>query len=97
MRNQKNTTVILGEVKGVDKEADDVFVDSADRQGVPLAYDYLVLATGASHSYFGHNEFEKYAPGLKSLPDAVAIKNKILELRLNKPRRRKIPLIIRIF
>jgi NADH dehydrogenase len=79
LRNQKNTTVILGEVKGVDKDAKRVFVDSADRQGVPLAYDYLVLATGASHSYFGHNEFERYAPGLKSLPDAVAIKNKILD------------------
>jgi NADH dehydrogenase FAD-containing subunit len=78
LRNQKNTTVILGEVKGVDKESRRVVVDSADRQGVPLAYDYLVLATGASHSYFGHNEFERYAPGLKSLPDAVAIKNKIL-------------------
>jgi len=78
LRNQKNATVILGEVKGVDKEGRRVFLDSADRQDVPLAYDYLILATGASHSYFGHNEFERYAPGLKSLPDAVAIKNKIL-------------------
>jgi NADH dehydrogenase len=78
LRNQKNTTVILGEVKDVDKESKRVFVDSADRQDVPLAYDYLVLATGASHSYFGHNEFARYAPGLKSLPDAVAIKHKIL-------------------
>jgi NADH dehydrogenase len=78
LRSQKNTTVIQGEVNGVDKDARRVFVDSADRQSVPLAYDYLVLATGASHSYFGHNEFERYAPGLKSLPDAVAIKNKIL-------------------
>jgi len=65
-------------VKAVDKDARRVFVDSEDRQGVPLASDYLVLATGASHSYFGHNEFDRYAPGLKSLPDAVAIKNKIL-------------------
>ena len=71
--------MILGEVKGVDKESRRVFADSADRQGVPLAYDYLVLATGASHSYFGHDEFAKYAPGLKSFADAVAIKNKILE------------------
>jgi NADH:ubiquinone reductase (H+-translocating) len=78
LRNQKNTTVIQGEVKGVDKESKRVFVDSADRQDVPLAYDYLILATGASHSYFGHNEFERYAPGLKSLPDAVAVKNRIL-------------------
>src|SRR4029077_1085673 len=40
--------------------------------------DYLILATGARHSYFGHNEFEKFAPGLKSLADAVAIRNRIL-------------------
>jgi NADH:ubiquinone reductase (H+-translocating) len=78
LRNQKNTTVILGEVKGVDKESRRVFADSTDRHGVPLAYDFLVLATGASHSYFGHNEFERYAPGLKSLSNAVAIKNRIL-------------------
>ena len=76
---QKNATVLLGEVIGVDKVAKQVFVDSADRQRAPLAYDYLVLATGASHSYFGHNEFEKHAPGLKSLSDAVAVKNKILQ------------------
>ena len=79
LQRQKNTTVILGEVKGVDKEQKYVFVDSADRQGVPLAYDYLVLATGASHSYFGHNEFAKYAPGLKSLTDATAVRYKVLE------------------
>jgi NADH dehydrogenase FAD-containing subunit len=43
-----------------------------------VPYDYLILATGARHSYFGHNEFEKFAPGLKSLADAVGIRNKIL-------------------
>src|SRR5580658_8717617 len=79
LRNQKNTTVILGEVTGVDKEQKCVIVDNDDRTGVPVAYDYLILATGASHSYFGHNEFEKYAPGLKSLSDAVTVKNKILQ------------------
>jgi NADH dehydrogenase len=75
---QQNTTVILGEVTGVDKERRCVFVNSADRIGVPVPYDYLILATGATHSYFGHNEFEKFAPGLKSLADAVAVRNKIL-------------------
>src|SRR5215468_11065114 len=79
LRKQKNTTVILGEVTGVDKDKRCVFVNSADREGVPLPYDYLVLATGASHSYFGHNEFERFAPGLKSLADAVATRNKILQ------------------
>src|SRR6266404_5418299 len=78
LRNQKNVTVILGEVTGVDKDRRCVFVNSADREGVSLTYDYLILATGVRHSYFGHNEFEKFAPGLKSLADAVAIRNKIL-------------------
>src|SRR5882672_3287653 len=79
LRNQENTVVILGEVIGVDKHQKRVFVSDADRQGVPIAYNYLILATGATHSYFGHSEFEKYAPGLKSLADAVAIRNKILQ------------------
>src|SRR5712691_6898929 len=56
LRNQKNTTVIMGEVTGVDKDQKCVIVSDADRQNVPIAYDYLILATGASHSYFGHNE-----------------------------------------
>src|ERR1700690_88024 len=79
LRNQKNTTVILGEVSGVDKDRKSVFVGDADREQVPIAYDYLVLATGVTHSYFGHNEFEPFAPGLKSLADAVAVRNKILQ------------------
>src|ERR1700693_1796524 len=79
LRNQKNTTVILGEVTGVDKDRKCVFVTDADREGVPIPYDYLVLATGVTHSYFGHNEFEEFAPGLKSLADAVVVRNKILE------------------
>jgi NADH dehydrogenase len=56
-----------------------IFVSDADREGVPITYDYLILATGTTHSSFGHNEFEKFAPGLKSLADAVAIRNKILQ------------------
>src|ERR1700689_3876677 len=78
-RKQKNVTVILGEVTGVDKERKCVFVSDADRETVSVAYDYLILATGATHSYFSHNEFEKYAPGLKSLADAVSARNRILQ------------------
>jgi len=78
-RKQKNTTVVMGEVTGVDKDQKCVFVSDADRQNVPIAYDHLILATGASHSYFGHNEFAEYAPGLKSLADAEAARNKILQ------------------
>src|ERR1700687_5006592 len=79
LRNQKNTIVIMGEVTGVDKDQKCVIVSDADRQNVPIAYDYLILATGASHSYFGHNEFAVYAPGLKNLADAEAARNKILQ------------------
>jgi NADH:ubiquinone reductase (H+-translocating) len=79
LRKQKNTTVIMGEVTGLDREQRCVFVNSPDRENVPVHYDYLILATGVRHSYFGHNEFEKFAPGLKSLADAVAIRNKVLQ------------------
>jgi NADH:ubiquinone reductase (H+-translocating) len=51
LRNQGNTTVILGEVTGVDKDQKCVIVRDADREGVRLPYDYLILATGVSHSY----------------------------------------------
>src|ERR1044071_876345 len=79
LRDQGNVIVILGEVTGVEKEQKCVLVSSADREGAPVAYDYLILATGGRHSYFGHEEFEKFAPGLKSLADAVAMRNKILQ------------------
>jgi NADH:ubiquinone reductase (H+-translocating) len=79
LRTQRNCTVILGEVTGVDSDRRCVFVDSVDREGVIVEYDYLILATGASHSYFGHDEFERFAPGLKSLADAVSIRNRILK------------------
>jgi NADH:ubiquinone reductase (H+-translocating) len=79
LHKQRNATVILGEVTGVDKDKRCVFVSDADRENVPIAYDYLILATGATHSYFGHNEFERFAPGLKSLADAESARNKILQ------------------
>src|SRR5207245_10982204 len=88
LRRHKNTTVIMGEVTGVDKAQRCVFVNDADREHVPVRYDYLILATGARHSYFGHNEFEEFAPGLKSLADAVAIRNKIQRLRAGRGGRR---------
>ncbi|MBV8968814.1 MAG: NAD(P)/FAD-dependent oxidoreductase [Verrucomicrobia bacterium] len=78
LRDQSNVTVIMGEVTGVNKEDRQVLVSDVDRKVVPLSYDFLILATGAHHSYFGHDEFERYAPGLKSLADAVAVRNKIL-------------------
>src|ERR1700720_3270672 len=58
VRKQSNTTVILGEVTGLDRETQCIFVDGADRSRVPVPYDFLVLATGVTHSYFGHDESE---------------------------------------
>jgi NADH:ubiquinone reductase (H+-translocating) len=78
LRKQRNTTVVLGEVAGVEKDEKRLLVSDADRVGVRMPYDYLILATGATHSYFGHEEFRKHAPGLKSLADAVSVRNKIL-------------------
>src|SRR5262245_50771757 len=71
LKAQRNTTVLLGEVTGVDANRRRVLVDSADREGIAFEYDYLILSIGATHSYFGHDEFEQFAPGLKSLADAV--------------------------
>src|SRR5262249_22764752 len=75
LRRQANTTVVQGTVTGVDVGKKLCFVDGASN---PLPYDYLVLATGARHSYFGHDEYAPYAPGLKTLGDAVGLRNKIL-------------------
>jgi NADH:quinone reductase (non-electrogenic) len=69
----KNVEVVLAEVESVDVETRKV--KTKDRV---FDYDYLIIATGARHSYFGHNEWEKLAPGLKSLEDAVELRRRIL-------------------
>ena len=69
----KNVEVVLAEVESVDVETRKV--KTKDRV---FDYDYLILATGARHSYFGHEEWEKLAPGLKSLEDAVELRRRIL-------------------
>src|SRR5213080_52526 len=69
----KNVEVILAEVQSVDVAAKKV--KTVDLQ---IDYDYLIVATGARHSYFGHNEWEQYAPGLKTLEDAVEIRRRVL-------------------
>lgn len=79
LRKQLNTTVVMADVVGVDKEKKLVFANNGRRKQVPVAYDYLILATGATHSYFGRDEFQKYAPGIKNLADAVAVRNRILQ------------------
>jgi NADH dehydrogenase len=68
-----NVEVILAEVQSVDVDAKKVKTVDLN-----IDYDYLILATGARHSYFGHNEWEKLAPGLKSLEDAIELRRRIL-------------------
>jgi NADH:ubiquinone reductase (H+-translocating) len=74
LRASKNTEVLLAEVGDIDVGARTVhFTD-----GATAGYDYLVVATGAHHSYFGHDEWEPLAPGLKSLEDALEIRRRVL-------------------
>jgi NADH dehydrogenase len=72
---QKNAVVIMGEVIGIDKEKQKVLLSD----GVEYDYDYLVIAVGNRHSYFGNDEWEQYAPGLKNLNDALLIRERILK------------------
>ena len=78
LKNQRNTTVFLGEVTGINKDAKFVYFSNEDYKDAPIEYDTLIIATGVAHSYFGHDEFAEFAPGLKGLADAVRIRNKIL-------------------
>jgi NADH:ubiquinone reductase (H+-translocating) len=94
LARQENTSVMLGNVTGIDPATRHVTVDAGEKKGLRVAYDYLVLATGATHSYFGHDEFAQYAPGLKSLADAEFLRNHILTAFENaeteeNPERRK--------
>jgi NADH dehydrogenase len=69
----KNMEVILAEVQSVDVAAKKIKTTDME-----IPYDFLILATGARHSYFGHNEWEKLAPGLKSLEDAIELRRRLL-------------------
>src|SRR6266487_4425866 len=73
LRNQKNAEVFMEEVTGVDVQEQRVLMGDCS-----VPYDYLVLATGAHDNYFGHPEWEHYAPGLKSIVDATSLRRKIL-------------------
>jgi len=73
VRDQRNVTVHMGEVLRIDTDARTVTL--ADRQ---IAYDYLLVASGATHAYFGHDDWEQFAPGLKTLDDAFMIRRRVL-------------------
>jgi NADH:ubiquinone reductase (H+-translocating) len=73
LRKQRNVTVLMAEVRAVDTGQRLLHADS-----ISIPYDYLVLATGATHSYFGHDEWIDVAPGLKRIEDATRIRRRIL-------------------
>ena len=73
-RNQRNLTTLLGEVVAIDAPARAVQLADGSR----LPYDHLIVAAGATHSYFGHDEWERHAPGLKTLDDAFEIRRRLL-------------------
>jgi NADH:ubiquinone reductase (H+-translocating) len=73
-RDQFNAKVMLATVTGLDTERREVLAD-----GLNLPYDYLVIATGATHSYFGHDAWAPFAPGLKRVDDATLVRGRVLE------------------
>ncbi|HEX4037465.1 MAG TPA: NAD(P)/FAD-dependent oxidoreductase [Acidobacteriaceae bacterium] len=74
LRNQTNTEVLMDEAIGFEPDQK----KARFRSGVEIAYDYLVLATGATHSYFGHDDWAPLAPGLKTIEDAIEIRRRVL-------------------
>jgi NADH:ubiquinone reductase (H+-translocating) len=73
LRRQSNATVFMEKLVGIDREAREVVTQ--DRR---LKFDYLIVATGARHAYFGHDEWEPFAPGLKKIEDATLIRQRVL-------------------
>lgn len=74
LRRQKNVTVLLGEVEAIDVDGKSIATDT----GLTIPYDYLIVAVGATHSYFGRDDWAPLAPGLKTIEDALTIRRRIL-------------------
>jgi NADH dehydrogenase len=74
LAHQRNVTVLLGEARQILVDRKQVILED----GAPIAYDYLVVATGTTHSYFGHDDWAPFAPGLKTLADAIEIRRRVL-------------------
>src|SRR5579883_3232495 len=95
LKREKNVNVVMAEVTGIDLERQCVRTERGE-----ISYDYLIVATGAAHSYFGHDEWEPYAPGLKTIVDATAIRRKVLlafelaETETDPERRRELLTIV---
>ena len=97
LRKQKNTQVLLDEVTAVDPEAKRVHLRNTE----PLHYDWLVLAAGAGHAYFGNDHWASFAPGLKSIEDALEIRRRVLlayeaaeQAESEKERRRRLTFVV---
>ena len=74
LRKRRDVTTLLATVTGIDKDERAVILEDGDR----VPYDWLIIATGARHAYFGHDDWESFAPGLKTLEDATTIRRKLL-------------------
>jgi NADH:ubiquinone reductase (H+-translocating) len=74
LRHQQNVEVLLADVQTIDPASHRVLIDGAE----PIPYDYLVIASGAAHAYFGHAEWAERAPGLKTLDDALEMRRRVL-------------------
>src|SRR3954464_10579313 len=76
LRHHKNTRVLLGEVTDIDLAARELYLDTRGRRSV-VPYDSLIVAAGATQSYFGHDEFAVHAPGMKTMDDALELRGRI--------------------
>jgi len=76
LHRQPNARVIMGQVETIDRLSQRVYLSGCDQE---FPYDYLVVATGARHAYFGRDDWEPFAPGLKQIEDATAIRGRVLE------------------
>jgi NADH dehydrogenase len=74
LAGQRNTTVLMGEARSIEVDKKSVLLEDGSR----IPYDYLIVATGSTHSYFGHDEWAPLAPGLKTLDDALEIRRRVL-------------------
>ena len=77
-RKQRNVTTLMGDVTAIDAVAQTITLEGSGATANTLAYDHLIIAAGATHSYFGNDAWEQFAPGLKTLGDALELRKRIL-------------------
>ena len=77
LRKNRSTECVLAEVTGIDTDRRQVLAKRPGGQQIEFGYDYLILAAGVQQAYFGHDEFASYAPGMKTISDALLIRRRI--------------------